>query len=532
MNTNSIFSPDMSVSSLLFIEMRDITKIYPNGVYALVDVNFDLKPCEVHCLLGENGAGKSTLMKILAGVLKPTKGEILINGVPAEFDSPLDAQKYGIGMVHQLFNLIDDVSVIDNVLLLTPLSKREKLWLIKDKFALDFRKFAEEMGLPIDPFIKVRFLPAGLKQRVEILRLLYLGTKVLIFDEPTSMLTPLESKELFKFIRNVKSQSSIVWVTHRLNEVNEICDRITILRGGKVVKYYTEEDVRNGVELAELAYYMVGDAVVSYLDKIKGDALQNTFDKPILKIDNVVVKDDYNNIKVKGINLTLYKGEILGIAGVSGNGQKELVEAILGCRSLEKGSIIFNGIDITLKSISERLKMGLAYIPADRLERGLADGISIAENIYAYWVNTINRFNNSIGILNKKCLYDKVINLIKEYNIKTIDPSLPVRILSGGNLQKLLIARVLQNPCVKVVIAEELTAGLDIKTMQFIHRKIIESCKQGISFILISSELDELLKLSDRLAVIYDGKITKIYNNNVDNIDLMELSEYMMGIKY
>ncbi len=520
---------EMPLNTSLFIEMRGITKIYLNRVLALIDVDFDLKPCEVHCILGENGAGKSTLMKILAGVLKPTKGEILINGKHVVFNSPSDAQKYGIGMVHQSFNLVEDISAIDNVLLSLPLSIRKKLWVNRRKFAIDFRQFSESVGLPIDPFIKVKHLSAGLKQRLEILRLLYLGATILIFDEPTSMLTPIETEELFKFVNNIKGQgSSIVWITHRLNEVNRVCDRVTILRKGKVVRCFTEEDMRKGVELTELAHYMVGEDSLDYFNKVKYHSIQLQLSEPILRIENVIIRDDYGGIKIKNASLNLYKGEILGIAGVSGNGQKELVEGIVGYRAIERGKIIFDGKDITSRSISERLKMGIAYIPADRLERGIAEELSIVENIYMYWSNSVDSFRK-VHLLDIGSLYDRAINLIKEYNIKVLDPLFPAKTLSGGNIQKLIIARIFQNPNIKVIVAEEPTAGLDVKTTEFVHRKIVEASRQGVSFILISSELDELLKLSNRLAVIYDGRITKMYNH-MNNIDINELSKCMMGL--
>ncbi|MEM0501720.1 MAG: ABC transporter ATP-binding protein [Ignisphaera sp.] len=527
---NAIFSlMKPSLHTPLFIEMRGITKIYLNRIPALIDVDFDVKPCEVHCVVGENGAGKSTLMKILAGVLKPTKGEVLVNGKHVAFSSPTDAQRYGIGMVHQLFNLVENLTVVDNVLLLLPLSLREKLWINRRRFAIDFKQFSERIGLPMDPFAKVGSLSAGLKQRLEILRLLYLGFRVLIFDEPTSMLTPIEAEELYRFVRNAKSSGiSIIWVTHRLNEVNSICDRVTVLRKGKVVKHLAEEDMQRGIELAELAYYMVGENGLEHLHKVGHRDSKLQSNKPILRIENAVIKDEHNGIKIKNINLELYRGEILGIAGVSGNGQKELVEGLLGYRPLEKGKITFDGVDVTFMGVSERLKMGIAYIPAERLERGVAEDLSIVENMYTYWINAIDSFRKQ-HLLKKKLLYNTAVNLIKEYDIRTADPNFPVKTLSGGNIQKLILARIFQNPYIKVVIAEEPTAGLDVKTTRFVHRKIIEASRQGVSFIVFSSELDELLNLSDRLAVMYDGRITRIYDC-VDTININELSRYMMGL--
>ncbi|HIQ03930.1 MAG TPA: ABC transporter ATP-binding protein [Desulfurococcales archaeon] len=504
------------------VVMKGITKVYPGGVVANRNIDFDLKRGEIHALLGENGAGKTTLMKILAGCLLPDKGEIYVKGERVKFRSPVDAIKKGIGMVHQHFTLIPSFTVAENIILGGIGGKREGIKLDMKAIEEEIAEFAKKHGLPINPKARIEELPVGLKQRVEILRLLYRKADILILDEPTSVLTPLEVKELFEALKRMASEGkSIVFVTHKLDEALSISDRITVLRKGEVV---ARIDNPKSISKEKLAELVVGRKIVYKAVKTK-----TLYDKttPLMEIRNLKVLDDRGVLAVRNLNLTLYPGEILGLAGVEGNGQRELVEAITGLRRVEEGEIVILGKKVTNKPPKYIIELGVSYIPEDRTGRGVALELSVAENLIAK-VHDKTPFSRR-GILNLKSIYSFAKEAIEKFNIVTPSVKTPTMYLSGGNIQRLILARELSfKP--KIIIAEQPTAGLDVAATEFIHKLLIDFRNSGCGILLISADIDEILKLSDRVAVIYGGRIVKVYDE-VSRIDLIELSKYMLGVK-
>ncbi len=505
------------------VDMRGIVKIYPGGTVALRGVDFDLRKGEIHCLLGENGAGKTTLMKILAGCLKPDKGEIHLNNKPVKIRTPIDAARLGIGMVHQHFTLIPVFSVAENIILGYPHREKSGYKLDLEKLENEIRGFSESVGLPVDPSAKVAELPAGIKQRVEILRLLYRRAQILILDEPTSVLTPLETEELFKALRIMKSEGkSVVIVTHKLYEALSIGDRITVLRKGRVV---ARIDDPTTVSEAELAEYVVGEKVITKAEKKPKKSREG---EAALSVKGLHVVDDRGVEVVRGVSLNVRLGEIYGLAGVVGNGQRELVEALVGLRKPIKGSIFLFGKDVTQLSVKERILNGVAYIPEERLVRGVAGELSLAENLIVKLYDK-EPFVRKKVFLDFKRIKEFAEEAVKKYNIMTPGINAPVSFMSGGNIQKLIIARELLG-MPKLVIAEQPTAGLDVKATEFVHEKLMDLRNAGVAIFLVSADLDEILTLSDRVGVIYGGRIVKEYER-IKDIELRELSEYMLGVK-
>jgi len=504
------------------VVMKGITKVYPGGVVANYNIDFDLKRGEIHGLLGENGAGKTTLMKILAGCLTPDKGEIYVKGEKVKFKSPIDAVKKGIGMVHQHFTLIPSFTVAENIILGgIGGEEAKKIKLDMELIEKEIAEFSTKHGLPINPRAKIEELPVGLRQRVEILRLLYRKADILILDEPTSVLTPLEVKELFEALKRiVKEGKSVIFVTHKLDEALSISDRITVLRRGKVV---ARIDNPKSISKEKLAELIVGKKIV-----FKSAKAEVTIDKtvPVLNVENLRVLDDRGAPAVRGLSLTLYPGEILGIAGVEGNGQRELVEALTGLRKVAEGKIVILSEDVTNKSPKHVINLGVSYIPEDRIGRGVALDLSVAENLIAK-VHDKEPFSKR-GLLNIKSIYSFAKKAVEKFNIMVPSIKAPVMYLSGGNIQKLILARELSlKP--KVIIAEQPTAGLDVAATEFIHKLLVDFRNKGCGILLISADIDEILKLSDRVAVIYEGKIVKVYDQ-VEKIDLIELSKHMLGV--
>jgi len=500
--------------------MKGIVKTYPGGIVALRGVDFDLRRGEIHALLGENGAGKTTLMKILAGCLEPDEGEIYVKGRKIRFKSPKDAMKNGIGMVHQHFTLIPSLTVAENIVLgMQSETFIKDLKLDIDSIAKDIKRFSEAIGLPIDPYVPVSKLSASMKQRVEILRLLYRNVDILILDEPTSILSPIEIKELFNSLRELSRKGkSIILVTHKLHEALEISDRITVLRRGKVVAVI--EDPRK-ISTEELAELVVGTKIIPQIEK---KPIEMKRREPLLIIENLKACDDRGVMTLRGLSLKLYPGEILGIAGIVGNGQKELVEVITGLRSAIEGRVIFMGTDITNKSVTNIIRLGVSYIPEDRVVRGVALDLSVAEN-------TVLKDHDKEpfckrGILNPRSIINFAERIIKVFKIVTPSVKVPVRTLSGGNIQRLVIGRELSRGP-KLIIAEQPTAGLDILSMEYVHKLLVDLRNRGCGVLLISYDLDEILKLSDRVAIMYEGRIVKVYNNPKE-IDVKELSKYML----
>jgi ABC-type uncharacterized transport system ATPase subunit len=480
--------------NLYAVEMKNITKRFSN-VIANNSVKLSIKKGEIHSLLGENGAGKTTLMKILYGMYQPDEGEIFINGKKETISSPAKAIRLGIAMVHQHFMLVEPMTVAENIVL--GYEPRKGIFFNMEQAAANVQEISEKYGLKVDPLAKIEDLPVGTKQRVEILKALYRKAEILILDEPTAVLTPLEVKELFSILKELKKiGKSIIIITHKLNETMDIADRITVLRGGNVIDTMEKCDT----DESKLAQIMVGRKVSFEINK-KEPAVQK---KNVLVIKNAVLGKKGVQ-KLKGINLELNGGEILGLAGVEGNGQSELVEVLTGITPLEKGCILLNGKDITNSSPIKMLESGIGHIPEDREKRGLVKEFSIKDNLILGY-HRKKQFS-SRGILNRRNIESFAQKISKQFNIKAENHDVPVSTLSGGNEQKVVIGRVLsEDP--EVIIAAQPTRGVDIGAIEYIHKKLMEMKDQGKAILLISAELDEIIKLSDRIAVIYEGKIT------------------------
>ncbi len=475
------------------VELKGIVKYFPN-VVANDKIDFDLQEGEIHALLGENGAGKTTLMNILYGLYQPDGGEIKIKGKRVFIDSPKKAISLGIGMVHQHFTLVPSFSVLENIMLGLPkhmLSKPSKL-------RSELQELSKGYGLRIEPNAKIWQLSVGEMQRVEIMKLLYRDVDVLILDEPTAVLTPQEAEYLFKTLKRLaNSGKSIVFISHKLHEVMEIADRITVLRRGKVVN--TVNKIETSVE--KLAEMMVGRQIVLRVKKER----QQPSDKVVLKLEGVKCFNDKGLLALKGISLEVKEGEILGIAGVAGNGQRELAEVVTGLRIVEEGRVWFSGKDITNKGSKILIDMGGGYIPADRLRFGVAPNLNVADNLI---LKNYRRPPLSYGIsLNQEAISSFADRLIKEYEIMVSDRSMPAKLLSGGNLQRVIIARELQENT-KLIIAFNPTRGLDVSATEFVYNRLLESANKGTAVLLIAGDLEEIFTLSDRVAVLYEGEIT------------------------
>ncbi len=477
------------------LETKNITKVFPETI-ANKNISFKLKRGEIHAFLGENGAGKTTLMNILYGIYMPTSGDIFINGKKVLIKSPLDAIKLGIGMIHQHFMLVDTLTVLENIVL----GLKEYGFVINKKVAKEKLKEIESLySLKVEPDVKVWQTTVGEQQKIEIIKVLFRGADILILDEPTAVLTPQETQSLFKILKKMKKDNkSIIFITHKLEEVMQIADNITVLRKGEVVKTVPKEQTTKS-ELAEL---MVGEIQVCDFSRKRKKSREI-----LLSIRNLTVHSDKSAKSIKEVSLDVEKGEILGIAGISGNGQKELVQTIAGLKKAARGKIIFDGNDITNKHPRFISKIGINYIPADRLAMGVAPNLSTTDNAI---MRRYYRFPLSKkGIMNYRKALAYTLMMAKAYKIKLDNPFAPIKLLSGGNMQKLILAReILENP--KLLIASYPTRGLDIASTQFFRQKLIDISNKGKTIILVSEDLDEVLSLSDRVAVMYEGKIVAI----------------------
>ena len=476
------------------LELRGITKRFP-GVLANDKVDFDLRAGEVHALLGENGAGKSTLMNILYGLYTPDEGQILLRGEPIEVGSTKASIEHGIGMVHQHFMLIPVMTVAENIVLATE-PRHKGVLLDYDVARKRVRELSERYGLVVDPDARVSSITVGQQQRVEILKALFRGAEILILDEPTAVLTPQEAKELFEILRSLKSQGkSIIFISHKLNEVLEIADRITTLRRGVVVDTIPAA----GATEESLARMMVGREVLLRVDKEPSKPLD-----PLLEVENLTVIDDRGLEAVRDLTLSVRGGEILGIAGVDANGQSELIDAIAGLRPVKSGRITVDGEDVTHVRAKETLDAGLGHIPEDRHRRGLVLPFTLTENLA---LHAYRKPPMSIrGFLNLRAMLSRARRLLKEFDVRGGVPSTPAAALSGGNQQKVVLAREIDGDP-KVLIAAQPTRGLDVGAIEFVHRRLIEQRDAGRAILLVSLELEEILSLSDRILVMYEGRI-------------------------
>lgn len=476
------------------VEMRAITVKFP-GVVANDNVSIDVYPGEILALLGENGAGKTTLMNVLYGLYRPDEGEILIRGESASISNPNDAIQLGIGMVHQHFMLIPPFTVAENIVLgIEPVNAGGKLDI--NKAIHDVEELSNQYGLIVDPKAKVENISVGMQQRVEILKALYRGAEVLILDEPTAVLTPQEVDELSAIMRGLVSQGkSIIFITHKLREVIAVSDRVTVLRQGKCVG--TGETKNTTAE--ELAQMMVGRKVVLSLEKEPAQPGDT-----VLKVDDLHARGSRNLPALKGVSFDVKAGEIVGIAGIEGNGQSELVECLTGLRKATSGHIYVNGIDVLNNQPRTLIEQGVAHIPEDRQNRGLILDFTVAENFILrnYYKPPFAKGIN----LDYRKVHAYARELISEFDVRTPSENVLVRSLSGGNQQKVVVARELSGEP-KLLIASQPTRGLDVGAIEFVHRRLLAQRDQGKAILLVSLELEEIMSLSDRILVIYEGQI-------------------------
>ena len=476
------------------LELRGITKRFP-GIVANDHIDLDLRRGEVHALLGENGAGKSTLMNVLYGLYHPDEGEILIDGEPVRVASPREAIARGIGMVHQHFMLIPVMTVAENIVLAVE-PTRELVFLDYDAARSRVRELATSFGFTIDPDSLIQDITVGLQQRVEILKALYRRADILILDEPTAVLTPQEAVELFGILRNLTREGmSIIFITHKLNEVLEIADRVTVLRRGKMI----ETLATAGATEESLAKLMVGRDVLLRVEKG-----ESTLQEPVLIVEDLDVLDDRGLEKVRGVSFDVRGGEIVALAGVDGNGQTELIDAITGLRRPERGRILVEGVDVTRENARHHFDLGVGHIPEDRQRRGLVLEFSIAENLALH--DYRKRPGSRFGWLYPKRLIEKARRLIKEFDVRGGGPRTHGRALSGGNQQKVILAREIDRDP-RVLVAAQPTRGLDVGAIEFVHRRLVEERDEGRAVLLVSLELEEVLSLADRILVIYEGRI-------------------------
>jgi simple sugar transport system ATP-binding protein len=494
------------VADDLVLEMRDIRKEFP-GVVANDGVSFDVRRGEVHALLGENGAGKSTLMNILYGLYRPDGGEIRLNGKPVSFSSAREAIHAGIGMVHQHFMLIPVMTVDENIVL----GVEPHIGLLLDERGAEqrVRELSEQFGLAVDPTALISDITVGQEQRVEILKALYRGADLLILDEPTAVLTPQEAAELFEIVRSLQADGkSIIFISHKLNEVLEIADRITVLRRGKTIETVPAE----GATEESLARAMVGRDVLLRVDKKPGEV-----GGVLLSVQDLHVTDDRGIEKVRGITFDVRAGEIVGIAGVDGNGQTELIDAICGLQKIESGTVTIAGRELTHASARAALDAGIGHIPEDRQRRGLVLEFSIAENIALH--DYAKPPDAKWGWIFPNRMVQRARTLIREFDVRGGGPHTRAGGLSGGNQQKVVAAREIgRDP--SALIAAQPTRGLDVGAIEYLHRRLVGERDEGRAILLVSLELEEILSLSDRILVIYEGQIVGEHTPDVSEDEI------------
>ena len=495
------------------IEMREITKVF--GEFVANDkINLELRKGEIHALLGENGAGKSTLMNMLAGLLEPTSGEIVVNGQAVKLDSPSKAASLGIGMVHQHFMLVEAFTVAENIILGSELTKNGVLDIARA--TREINELSERYGLAVDPSAKVADISVGAQQRVEILKTLYRGADILIFDEPTAVLTPSEIDELMAIMKNlVKEGKSIILITHKLDEIRAVSDRVTVIRRGKSIETVEIAGATN----ADLAEMMVGRSVSFKTEKQEAQPKE-----VILSIKDLVVNENRGVPAVKNLSLDVRAGEIVGIAGIDGNGQSELIQAITGLRKIESGSVELKGQSIVGLHPRQITEMSVGHVPEDRHRDGLVLEMMISENIalQTYYKEPLSKK----GILNYTNIIDYAKKLMQEFDVRAASEIVSASALSGGNQQKAIIAREIdRNP--DLLIVSQPTRGLDVGAIEYIHKRLIQERDNGKAVLVVSFELDEILNVSDRIAVIHDGKIQGIVTPETTN--KQELGVLMAG---
>ncbi len=496
------------------LEMKGIVKRFP-GVLANDHVDFDVRAGEVHALLGENGAGKSTLMKVLYGMYEPDEGEIWLNDKPVQINSPVDAIELGIGMIHQHFMLVESLTVVENVALGLPSSRGPLTDL--DRVSKRIQELAEIYGLQVDPDVYIWQLAVGQKQRVEIIKALYRGAALLILDEPTAVLTPQEVDEFFVTVRQmIQDGHAVIFISHKLHEVIGISNRVTVLRDGARI----DSCDTAGCTKASLARMMVGREVI-----MKPERAHLERGRVRLALKNLHAQSDREMPALRGVDLEVYSGEILGLAGVSGNGQRELAEVITGLRPATQGQVFLEGKDVTGQSPGALTEQMLAYIPEERMKDGMIQGFSVAENVILRDHHK-EPFSRS-GFLILRVIAQFADKLIKRFQVKTPSRETLAKSLSGGNIQKVVLARELSRRP-RVLVAAQPTRGLDIGATEYVHARLLEQCQAGTAILLISEDLDEIMGLSDRIAVIYEGRIMGVVDG--DEATPEQLGLMMAGV--
>jgi len=498
------------------VEMLNIRKEFP-GIVANDNISINLKRGEILALLGENGAGKSTLMSVLFGLYKPDRGSIRIHGKESQISNPTQANEMGIGMVHQHFKLVHNFTITENIVL--GLEPKKGLSIDLVSATRRIRELSEHYGMSVDPAAVIEDVSVGMQQRVEILKMLYRNANVLIFDEPTSVLTPQEIQDLTQIMRSLIDEGkSIILITHKLKEIKAIADRCTVIRRGKVIGTV---DVKDTSE-AEMARMMVGREVSFSVDKQKREPGDT-----ILEIDHLSVLNSRKFLGIKDFSLKVRAGEIMGLAGVDGNGQSELVEALTGLCAIESGRILLKGEDITANGIAERIKAGIAHIPEDRQKRGLVLDYSIENNMILETHGDFPYAKN--GFLQREPIRQHAKKLIEDYDVRAGQGAATLaRSLSGGNQQKAIVGREIDlNP--ELLIAVQPTRGLDVGSIEYIHKRLVEQRDKGKAVLLVSLELDEILDLSDRIAIINHGELVGLVN--ADETNENEVGLMMAGVQ-
>lgn len=500
------------------IKMDKITKIYPGGVVANYQVDFSLKEGEIHALVGENGAGKSTLMKILFGMQKPTEGRVLLNGNEIAMKSSQDALSLGIGMVHQHFMLVPSLTVSENIVLGREI--RKNFFLNRKKAVEVTTELSQKYNLPIDPNSRVQDISVSQKQKVEILKALYRGAKVLILDEPTAVLTPQEIEELFEQLTRLKeSGHTIIFISHKLHEIKQLCDRMTIMRDGRSMGVHDVRDVTED----DISRLMVGRDVK--LDIFKKEAQPA---ESILNLEGVSYINEFGKSAVKNVSFAIRRGEILGIAGVEGNGQSEVVELVAGLKKATEGQIFIKGKEIGGLNVRAIRDLGVSHVPEDRMSTGIAPKLSVEENMISEKYETQAFCKNGFILQNSEIeSYSK--KLIEEFNVKTDSEKSAISGLSGGNIQKVVVGREFSSDS-DLLIINQPTRGIDVGAIEFIRKKIIEKRDAGKAVLLSSADLNEVMSLSDALVVMNAGEIVG-YFPRADEVTEQELGLYMLGVK-
>lgn len=500
------------------VQMKGITKVYPNGIAANQGVDFNVKRGEIHALMGENGAGKSTLMKMLFGLEQPTEGEIYVNGEKVSLTSPTVAISKGIGMVHQHFMLVPNLTVAENMVL--GMEPKHKGMFMDYKKAVEItEEYAKKYNLHVDPNAKVRDIPVGMKQKVEILKALVRGAKILILDEPTAVLTTQETEELFKELVHLKEQGyTMIFISHKLHEIKQITDRLTIMRSGKSMGVYQTADISK----EEISRLMVGRDVILTVEKEQAQPTD-----VVLRVRDLEYTNEWNKKMLNKLSFDVRKGEILGIAGVEGNGQRELVDMLFNLNTPDSGIATVNGQSVIGQPQRKIRDLGVSLIPEDRMTFGMAGTATIEENLMSDRCSD-KKYNNG-PLFNMKKMHEDSDQLIKDYKVLCKSRNQQVGMLSGGNIQKVVVAREFSADPV-LIIADQPTRGIDVGATEFIRKKLVELSRAGAAVLLVSADLNEVMELSDSLIIMYNGGIAAYFEDTTSLTDAV-MGEYMLGLK-